>query len=298
MILSRLHPRDFIDFVLKFKMEVCVETKVSAGKKDSSPLAVITGASSGIGFELAKVFAKHGFDLLVVAEDAGIHSAAGAFRALGVQVTPMQIDLAQNGGVDFLYQQITSLGQPVDTLVLNAGVGVGGEFVKTDLAAEMNLIQLNIISVVRLAKCVLRDMVVSQSGRMLFTSSVAAEMPGPYYAVYAASKAFVQSFAQAIRAELKDTGITVTSLQPGATDTAFFTRADMVHTKAGQSEKDDPAVVAQQGFDALMAGKDHVVAGSFMNAIQTTIGKFIPETLGATMQGKQTKPEAGTELSS
>jgi short-subunit dehydrogenase len=130
-------------------------------------------------------------------------------------------------------------------------------------------------------------------GRVLLTSSLAAEMPGPYYAVYAASKAFIQSFAEAIRIEVKDQGITVTALQPGATDTNFFERADMQDTKAGQGKKDDPALVAQQGFEALMAGKDHVVAGSFMNKVQSTVAKFITEAQGAQIQAQHTKPGTG-----
>jgi uncharacterized protein len=127
-------------------------------------------------------------------------------------------------------------------------------------------------------------------GRVLFTSSLAAEMPGPYYAVYAASKAFVQSFAEAIRIEVKDKGVTVTALQPGATDTNFFARAEMLDTKAGKAKKDDPADVARQGFEALMAGKDHVVAGSYMNTIRAGVAKVITEVQGAKLQAKSTKP--------
>jgi len=155
------------------------------------------------------------------------------------------------------------------------------------------MIQLNVVSLVHLAKFLIRDMVSEGHGRVLFTSSVAAEMPGPYYAVYAATKAFVQSFAEAIRLEVKEKGVTVTALQPGSTDTNFFARAGMLDTKAGKDKKDSPEKVAQDGFDALMAGKDHVVAGSFMNRVETTIAKFIPETQAATLQGQSVKPGSG-----
>lgn len=258
---------------------------------DSRPLAVVTGASSGIGYELAKVFAKNGYDLIIAAEDRGIVEAADAFRSLGATVEPVQTDLANPEGVDKLYASIKRAGRPVDSAALNAGVGVGGEFSQTEFQDELNLINLNITSVVHLSKHLIRDMLAQGHGRILFTSSIAAEMPGPYYAVYAASKAFVQSFAEALRYEVKESGITVTSLQPGATDTNFFARANMLDTKAGEGKKDDPADVAKDGFEALMAGKDHVVAGSLMNNVQAGMSKFISESQGAAMQGKETKPK-------
>jgi short-subunit dehydrogenase len=200
------------------------------------------------------------------------------------------LDLSSPEAVDTLYQAIQSTGRPVDAIALNAGVGVSGPFIETDLEAEYNLIRLNIVSVVHLAKCVLRDMVRRGTGRMLFTSSIAGEMPGPFYAVYAASKAFIQSFSEALRTEVKDTGVTITALQPGATDTNFFARAGMLDTKAGQSKKDNAADVARDGYEALMAGKDHVVAGSFKNKIQVGVGKLVSEAQGATLQAPQTRP--------
>jgi len=258
-------------------------------------LAVVTGASTGIGFELAKVFAKNGFDLLVTAENDQIQIAAKDFRALGVSVQVVQTDLARpdGSGVDELYSTIKTLGRPVDCIAINAGVGVGGEFITNNFQAELNLMQLNIISLVHLTKHVLRDMVSVGRGKILFTSSIAGEMPGPYYAVYAASKAFVQSFSEAIRYEVKDKGVSVTALQPGATDTPFFARAGMLDTKAGASKKDSPAEVAQQGFDALMAGRDHVVAGSLLNNVQSGVAKIISEKQAAGLHAKQTKPGSG-----
>jgi uncharacterized protein len=261
----------------------------------SSPFAVITGASSGIGLELAKVFAEHGFDVLMAAEDEGLDDAAQRVRALDVSAATIQTDLATPEGVQRLYDRIKSTGRPVDAIAINAGVGVGGPFVDTDLDAELNLIKLNVVSTVHLAKLVLRDMVARNEGRVLFTSSIAADMPAPFEAVYGASKAFVQSFAQALRNELKDTNVTITALQPGATDTNFFRRADMEDTKVGSGKKDDPAEVARQGYEALMSGKDHIVAGSRKNKVQDTLAKFAPETTSAQLHRKQSEPGSASE---
>jgi uncharacterized protein len=255
--------------------------------------AVVTGASSGIGFELAKQFAQHGYDLVVAAEDHGIEQAAADLRRDGgTQVTPVQADLATYQGVERLYAAVLEADRPVDALVLNAGRGAGGDFVRqTDLKDELNIIDLNVTSTVHLAKRVLPDMVARGAGRVLFTSSIASQMPGTYQAVYNASKAFVQSFAEALRNELKDTGITVTALVPGPTDTNFFHRAGMDDTKVGASEnKDDPAVVAKEGFEALMKGDDKVVAGSFKNKVQATAARVLPDTRKAEMHRKMAEP--------
>lgn len=254
------------------------------------PLAVITGASSGIGYELAKVFARNGFDLIVAAEDHAIHGAATDFRIYGGNVSAVQVDLSTESGTRELERQIRATGQSVDSLCLNAGIGVWGEFITTAYEREREMIRLNIESVVHLAKLILPSMVERAHGRILVTSSVAAEMPGPYYAVYAATKAFVQSFAEALRVELRPYGITVTALQPGATETNFYERADMMKTRVGQSRKDDPTQVAREGFKALMAGRDHVVAGSFVNKLQSTLAKFISDKQGARLHGAGLKP--------
>jgi uncharacterized protein len=259
---------------------------------DSStrPLAVITGASSGIGFELAKQFAENGFDLLVVAEDPGIQSASETLRSHGGTVDPLQVDLATPGGVDLLHQHIRTMARPVAAIAINAGVGVGGPFVDTDLEAELRLIALNVTSVVQLSKYILRDMVSRGEGRILYTSSIAAEMPAPFEAVYGASKAFELSFAEALRNEMKDTGVTITVLQPGPTDTNFFRRAGMEDTKVGAGKKDDAGEVARQGFEALMAGKDHVVAGSMKNKVQAAVAQVTPETVKAAAHRKLSEP--------
>ncbi|MBD2104673.1 SDR family oxidoreductase [Leptolyngbya sp. FACHB-261] len=255
------------------------------------PLAVVTGASNGIGYELAKQFAQNGFDLLVTATGLSINEAARAFEQLGAKVETVQADLATYDGVESLYSQIKATGRPVEAIALNAGVGVGGEFARdTDLKDELNLINLNVVSTVHLAKRVVKDMVERGQGRMLFTASIAAIMPGPFEAVYAASKSFVHSFAEALRNELKDTGVTVTSLMPGPTDTNFFHRAGMDDTNVGESKKDDPSQVAKQGFEALMADKDAIIAGSLKTKIQGNVSKVLPDTVSAEQHRQLTEP--------
>jgi uncharacterized protein len=256
----------------------------------ATQFAVVTGASSGIGFELAKQFAQHGFDLLIVAEDSGVHIAADKLKANGARVEALQVDLATYHGVEELCARIMNMDHPLDALAINAGVGVGGPFLKTDLKEELNLINLNITSVVHLTKRILPDMVSRNAGRILITASVASEMPAPFEAVYGASKAFDLSFAEAIRNELKDTNITITALQPGTTNTNFFHRAHMEDTKVGAGEKDDPADVARDGFEALMAGKDHVVAGSLKNKFQTTMAQILPNSVVAEQHRKVAEP--------
>jgi len=203
----------------------------------------------------------------------------------------VQADLATYEGVEKLYDAAVSAGRPIDAVALNAGRGEGGDFTtQTDLRDELNIIDVNVTSTVHLAKRVLPDMVRRGEGRVLITSSIASTMPGSFQAVYNASKAFVQSFAEALRNELKDTGVTVTSLMPGPTDTNFFDRADMGDTKVGTSKKDDPAKVAEQGFEALMKGDDHVVAGSVKNKVQAAVGKIVPDTQKAQMHRKMAEP--------
>jgi len=258
--------------------------------------AVITGASSGIGYELAKVFAEEGFDLLIAAEDAELTSAQASLKAISAEVQAHRVDLAIEVGVIELYRHIQNTGRPVDALALNAGVGAGGAFAtETDLADELGLIDLNVRSTVHLCKLVVADMVERDEGHILFTSSIASTMPGAFHAVYNASKSFVQSFALAIRNELKDTSITVTALMPGPTDTEFFERAEMEDTKVGSEEKDDPAEVAREGFDALMAGDERVVAGSLKNKAQVAAGRFMPDSAKAEMHRKMAEPGSGKE---
>lgn len=258
------------------------------------PLAVVTGASSGIGLELARQFADNGFDLIVAAEDAELTSAAQQLEASGASVDAIQVDLADDGGVDELYHRIQATGRPVDAIALNAGVGQGGAFATdTRLEDELQIIDLNVRSTVHLAKHVLGDMVARGEGRVLFTSSIASTMPGAFQAVYNASKAFVQSFALALREELKDTDVTVTSLMPGPTDTEFFERADMEDTKLGSGSKDDPAEVARDGFEALMAGKERVVSASLSTKLQGRGSRFMPDRAKAAMHRRMAEPGSG-----
>jgi short-subunit dehydrogenase len=256
------------------------------------PLAVVTGASSGIGLELAKQFAAHDFDLLVAAEDEGIAEVAAGIAASGVEAEAVRVDLATSTGVEELYSRIEATGRPVAALALNAGVGAGGAFAAdTSLSDELRLIDLNVRSTVHLAKHVVRDMVARDEGRILFTSSIASTMPGAFQAVYNASKSFVQSFALALRNELKDTGVTVTSLMPGPTDTEFFERADMLDTRVGEGEKDDPADVARDGFEAMMNGEERVVSASATTKLQGRAGRFMPDSAKAAMHRRMAEPK-------
>jgi short-subunit dehydrogenase len=257
------------------------QQKTNSGPR---PLALVTGASSGIGLELAKQFVQNGFDLLIAAEDAGINTVVPELSKDGARVEALQVDLATYDGVEQLYKKAQALGRPVDVLAVNAGVGVGGDFAReTDLKAELNLIQLNNVSAVHLTKRVVKDMVARGEGRILFTSSIAAVLPAPLEAVYGASKAFLLSFSDALRNELKDVGITVTALMPGPTETNFFHRAGMDDTRVGQQEKDDPAQVAKEGFEALMAGKDKVVAGALTNKVMAAASRVLPDAAKTAM---------------
>jgi len=259
-------------------------------------LAVVTGASSGIGRELARQFADHEFDLVVAAEDAELADTVSELEATGATVTSVQVDLSAPEGVTRLYGAVRALGRPVDAIALNAGIGAGGAFATdTDLEKELRIVDLNVRSTVHLAKLVLADMVVRNEGRVLFTSSIASTMPGAFQAVYNASKSFVQSFALALRNELKDTGITITSLMPGPTDTEFFERADMLDTKVGTGPKDDPADVARAGFDALMAGDERVVAASMKNKVQAAASRVMPDRVKAEMHRKMAEPGSGSQ---
>lgn len=204
---------------------------------EQSPLALVTGATSGIGFELAKQFAEHGYDLVIAAEDGGLLIAKRDLEAAGAHVEAMQADLATEDGVGRLYARIADLERPLHAVAINATHGVGGAFATdTELSDELEIVDLNIRGTVQLAKYVVRDMVSNRHGRILFASSIAATTPGAFQAVAEASKAFLQSFALALRHELTDTGVTVTTLMPGPSD--------------------PPAEVAGAGFRALMNGAE------------------------------------------
>lgn len=244
-------------------------------------LALVTGASSGIGLELAKQFAEHGYDLVVAAEDKDIQAVPNTLSSYGQDVRPVQVDLRTPGDVEKLYQQATQGGRQLDAVALNAGVGRGESFVDSDIDDNLSIVDLNVRSTVHLAKLILPEMVRRDCGRVLFTSSIAAMMPGSYQAVYNAAKSFVQSFAEALQDELRNTGVTVTSLMPGPTDTNFFQRARLEDTLMGRMSKDDPAKVAKQGFDALMRGDRKIVAESLTTKIMGVANRFLPDSVKA-----------------
>jgi uncharacterized protein len=255
------------------------------------PLALVTGASSGIGLELAKQFAQNGFDLVVVAEDDELEPAAVALRGLGAAVSPVRADLTQRAEVEKVVAAYRGSGRTLDAAALNAGVGVAGRFVETDLDAELGMVELNCASTVQLAKHVVRDMVARGEGRMLFTSSVASQAPEPFQAVYSATKAFVQFLALGIREELTDTGVSVTALLPGPTETEFFDRADATDSRIGASDsKDDPAQVARQGFEGLMKGEASVFAGSVTSKLMGKLSAVVPDALAGKAHKPVTRP--------
>lgn len=253
-------------------------------------LALVTGASSGIGRQLALELAGRGFDLVVCAEDDELQTAVAEFRSAGAGVTAVRADLRDPADVERVWSTVRADGRPLSVAALNAGVGQGGPFVGTDLADERSIIDLNITSTVHLAKLVLADMADRGRGRVLISSSIAATMPGTYQAVYNASKSFLQSFALAVRAELRESGVTVTSLMPGPTETEFFTRAGMDDTRVGAGDKDDPAQVARQGVEALLAGREKVVSGSPSTKAQGAANSVLPESAKAAVHGRMAEP--------
>ncbi len=258
----------------------------------ANQLAVVTGASSGIGFNLAKVFAERGFDLVINAEDGGLEQAARELQQTGVQVTPVQADLGTFDGVKQFWSQVEGMGRPVEAAAVNAGIGVGGLFAETDLEQEIKLVRLNVEGTMHLTKRLVQHMVGRGQGRILITASIASEMVAPREAVYAASKAFDLSFAKSIREELEGTGVTVTALQPGPTDTNFFHRAGMDNTQVGQDGKKEssPYEVAKQGIDALMRGEKHVYAASLKTKIEGATANFVPDAVKSAMHEKMAKP--------
>ena len=258
---------------------------------------MVTGASSGIGFELARVFAAEGFDLLIAAEDAELAAAQEELTGLGVQrrSAPGRPRDRSRGGRASTATSPTPAVQSTRWRSTPGSAPDGAFATETDLGDELRLIDLNVRSTVHLCKLVVADMVGRDEGRILFTSSIAATMPGAFQAVYNASKSFVQSFALALRNELKDTGITITSLMPGPTETEFFERAEMEDTAVGAGEKDDPAEVARQGFDALMAGNERVVAGAFKNKAQVAAGRVLPDSIKAEKHREMAEPGSAKE---
>src|SRR5256714_7747046 len=249
--------------------------------------AVVTGASTGIGLELARECAKHKFDLLIVATEPAINNAADEWRGEGGMVEMVQADLATPEGVDELYKKIN--GRRVDALLANAGRGLGKAFLDQDFKDARYVLDTNVTGTIYLIHKVGRDMRAQGEGRILITGSIAGFMPGSYQAVYNGTKAFLDSFSFALREELKDTHVTVTCLMPAATETEFFRRADMMDTKVGTDKKDDPAEVAKNGFAAMMKGESGVVSG-LHNKMQAAVAHAMPAETLAKQHSKMAAP--------
>jgi short-subunit dehydrogenase len=251
------------------------------------PLAVVTGASSGIGRQLALIAAEEGFDL-VLAADTPMDQVAEQVRALSAETTVVQCDLATIEGVDSVLRAVGD--RPVAALLANAGHGLGQAFLDQNFADVVHVLDTNISGTIYLVHQLGKRMRAAGAGRILFTGSVAGYMPGAYSAVYNASKAFIDSFALALRNELQDTGVTVTCLMPGVTDTEFFERAGMMDTKVGaQENKADPAEVARIGFEAMMKGESDVVSG-MKNKLQVAMSGIVPKEALAEQHRKMAQP--------
>jgi short-subunit dehydrogenase len=254
---------------------------------ETRALAVVTGASSGIGFELAKCCARNGFDLLIAADEPSISQAAVSLRELGATVEAVEADLSTIDGVEKLYNVIGA--RPVEALLANAGRGPGGGFLDQDFAAARKVVDTNITGTLYLLQKVGRDMRDRKCGRILITGSIAGFMPGTYQAVYNGTEAFLDSFSFALRHELAGDGITVTCLMPGATETEFFERADLLDTKVGSDKKDDASDVAETGFKAMMKGEGDVVSG-WQNKLMTAIASVTPSRLLASAHARMAAP--------
>jgi short-subunit dehydrogenase len=283
---------------LRFKTpELKLFNKIVISKKstlmnNSGKYALITGGTSGIGLELARIFATEKYNLVIVARNQQeLNTAAAELSQHGVEVITLSKDLFIREEVFSVYDKIKQKGIQIDVLVNDAGQGVYGLFKDNDIERELNIINLNVSSLVILTKCFINDMIGRGSGKILNLASIASKSPGPWQAVYHGTKAFVLSFSEAIREELKDTGVTVTALLPGVTDTDFFTKADMLDSKAVQDKDSmsDPADVAKDGYEALMAGKDKVVSG-FKNKAQVAMSNITPDPLSAHQMNEMQKP--------
>ena len=250
-------------------------------------LAIVTGASTGIGLELAKCAAQDGYDLIIAADEAEIENAGVMLRAYAKNVKVVEADLSTLEGVDKLYAAID--GRRVDALVANAGRGLGHGFLDQDFTEALRVVNTNITGTIYLIQRVGRDMRARGEGNILITGSIAGFMPGTYQAVYNGTKAFIDSFSHALRAELKDSGVNVTCLMPGATETEFFARAGMLDTKVGAGKKDDPADVAEVGWKAMLNGEGDTVSG-WKNKVQSAIANITPAPMLAEQHRKMAEP--------
>jgi short-subunit dehydrogenase len=257
--------------VSNFGIELEGELPMSSSRQ----FAIVTGASTGIGLELAKCCAREGFDVLIAADEPQIESAATEIRTLGAIVETVQADLSTTEGVDKLYEAPKRIGRPVDALLANAGRGLGHAFLDQDFNQARLVVDTNITGTLYLIHKVGNDMRRRNAGRILITGSIAGFTPGSFQAVYNGTKAFLDSFCFALREELRDTNVSVTCLMPGATETKLFERAGMMDTAVGTSKKDDPADVAKTGFDAMMRGDGDVVTG-WKNKFGSAVANVTP----------------------
>ncbi len=255
------------------------------------PLAVVTGASTGIGLELAKLCVEQGCDLVIAADEPEVHRAAEQLRASGANVDAVEADLATIEGVDELYDAVG--GRPVAALLANAGRGLGHAFMDQDFGDIRRVIDTNVTGTVYLVHKIGRDMRARGGGKIMIVGSIAGLIPGSFQAVYNGTKAFLDSFAVAIREELKDSGVTVTCLMPGPTETEFFERADLMDTKYGTEKKQPASDVAKTGFDAMLKGEASVVAG-LKNKVQAFLSNILPDTVLAAQHTKQAAPGTGS----
>jgi short-subunit dehydrogenase len=250
-------------------------------------LAVVTGASSGIGYELARCCVRHGYDLVIAADEAQIEIAAEQLRDEGAEVTALMADLSTPDGVDAVCAALGN--RRVDVLCANAGRGLGHAFLEQDFAAIQQVVETNVTGTLHLLHRVGQIMRAQHEGRILITGSIAGFVPGTYQAVYNATKAFLDSFSYALRHELHDSGVSVTCLMPGATETDFFERADLLDTRLGQKKKADPAEVARIGFDAMMRGEGEVVPG-WQNKLRAAIAMVTPADVLAEQHRRMAEP--------
>lgn len=251
------------------------------------PLAVVTGASSGIGYELAKLCGEKGYNLVIAADEPQIQTAAQTLRGTGASIDAVEADLATTEGVDALLEK--TAGRPISVLVANAGRGLGRAFLDQDWAQVRRVVDTNVTGTLYLVQKVGRAMRDRHDGKILILGSIAGFMPGTFQAVYNGTKALLDSFSFALRAELAGSGVTVTCLMPGATETEFFERADLMDTKIGTQKKQPPDEVARTGFDAMMRGDGDVVAG-WQNKLRAAMAHVMPSGTLAEMHRKEAAP--------